>query len=377
MPLIRLLKTLAFLLGMLLPVCSASAQTETDAKINRYEKAIEKLQEQIDLLKKEVAALREQKASRRAEEKRPEHAQVFGFLQMQFENTLSQERSRFLIRRARFGVRGDLGAGVHYEVHTNLDDATGPLRNAWIDVAPGKARLHTPVLRFGQFKLPYSIEALKDNGATTPLIERAIPVEQLGFNHDRDIGIGLYTLDDPERRRPYEYFLSLTNGAGRNQFAPTRTKLFAGRIQLNTTGHGAFLGGDLAVGFATRQGQVENRNLPEGRQGEDERYGVDLEYLRGKMRLRGEYLWGRNRQLRPSGFYSLIGYHAAQPLELLLRYEGYRSDPNLPSLHRTTLGMTYSLSRSVQAQFNYEFASGGGLNNFGSGFRFRLQALFP
>jgi hypothetical protein len=344
----RFLHTAGFCLLIGLPTSFSAAQTTTEEKIAVYEKAIQALQSQIDQLKKDVADLRKAREHKKADAV-SERVQVFGFLQSQFESTSAQHQSRFFIRRARVGVRGKLDHGFSYEVHTNLDDTRGVLRNAWIDYTAPSGTLLSPVVRFGQFKLPYSLEALKDTGATTPFVERAIAVDQLGFNHDRDAGIALYSRRDEQRQRPFEYFFSLTNGAGRNQFVATSTKLFAGRIQLNSTQTRPFIGGNLAVGFSTRQGAVRNLNLATDVQQENERYGVDLEYVRRKLRLRGEYLWGRNQERHPEGYYGLLGYRVSEPLEMLLRYEGYTADIQGPSVHRTTLGMTYRFSPSIQA----------------------------
>jgi hypothetical protein len=354
-------------------------------KIQAYEQSIQQLEEQLQRLKAEVAELRKAQAQANARTGQPlgtERAQVFGFLQFQFENTRTQERSRFLIRRARVGVHGTLDRGFRYEIHTNLDDARGPLRNAWIDYTAPRGGADRPTFRVGQFKLPYSLEALVDSGATTPFIERALAVDLLSFNHDRDIGVGVYSQATPRNgndapERPFLYFLSLTNGAGRNQFVATANKLFAGRIQFNTVKGHPFLGGRLAVGFNTRLGRVQNLNLPAGQQREDERYGFDLEFVTPQWRLRGEYLWGRNQAKRPEGFYALLGYRPSKTLELLARYEGYSPDALEPSAHRTTVGLTYFWSKSAQMLINYEFLSGRSPIEEASGLRLRVQALFP
>lgn len=359
-----------------LQTACAVAQTKPEDKIAVYEKAIEALQSQIDQLKKDIAGLRKAQEAKKPDST-SERAQVFGFLQSQYESTSGQGQSRFFVRRARVGVHGKLDHGFSYEIHTNLDDTRGILRNAWIDYTSPSGTLLTPVVRFGQFKLPYTLEALKDTGATTPFVERALAVDQMGFNHDRDSGIALYSRRDEHHQRPFEYFLSLTNGAGRNQFAATSSKLFSGRLQLNSTQDHSLFGGNIAVGFSTRQGEVKNLNLATDVQQENERYGVDLEYIRQKLRIRGEYLWGRNQARHPEGYYGLLGYQVSNPLEMLLRYEGYSSDTPGPSAHRTTIGLTYRFSPSVQALLNYEFLDGTAPGNTSSGLRVRVQTLFP
>jgi hypothetical protein len=249
------------------------------------------------------------------------------------------------------------------------------LRNAWIDYTGWRAGPWSPTLRFGQFKLPYSLEAI-ESSTNLPLVERAFVVEQLAINHDRDTGIQLFTRNDADR--PYAYQLSFTNGAGRNQFSATRNKLFAGRVQVNTPRNRRVLGGNVALGVSTRQGHVENLNLPAGSRAEDERYGVDLDYLAGRWHLRGEYLWGRNDDRHPRGYYGLAAYRLLPDLELVGRYEGFSSDnEDGDGGHRTTLGVSYFFSRNTKAMLNYEFLNGRAPGDLRSGVRFRLQTLFP
>ena len=361
--------SLASLLGLGASV-SGQAQTTTEDKIAVYEKQIQALQNQIDQLKKDVAELRTSSQKPTP----PPRAQVFGFLQSQFESTSPQETHRFLMRRVRLGVRGQLEKDIVYELQADLASSSNILRNVWIDYTGLRGGAGTPFFRFGQFKLPYSAEAI-DSGAVTPFVERAIVVDQLAFNHDRDTGIGLFSKPDAER--PYGYALALVNGNGRNQFVASPNKLVVARLQLNTPKSHPVLGGTVAVGFATRQGHVANFTLPIDQQIEDERYEVDFDYQSKLWRLRGEYLWGRNQALKPSGYYSFLSYRPGAAWEALFRYEEYTSGSQGPSVHRTTLGVSYLFSKNTKGMLNYEFVDGNAPNNQGSGLRLRLQTLFP
>jgi hypothetical protein len=345
-----------------------------EERIEKYEKAIQSLETQMEQMKKELLEMR-QAQKKSAAISPPPSTQVFGFLQTQYETTSGNNDSRYFVRRARVGVRGTLDKGFRYEIHGNLDDSQGMLRNAWIDYHFPREFLHTPILRFGQFKLPYSLEALKETGATTPLIERGIAVDQIGFNHDRDSGIALYTPANPHRS--YEYFLSLTNGSGRNQFGANSSKLFAGRVQWNTTPKHPFFGGALAIGFATRQGSVRNLNRATAVQQENERYGLDLDYTAKAWHVRSEYLWGRDADRIMEGFYTLVGYRVSPIWDVLVRYEGFSPSRTAASVNKTTLGLTYRISQSAQALLNYEFVAGADPTGQGSGIRLRLQTLFP
>ncbi|HEU4752298.1 MAG TPA: porin, partial [Armatimonadota bacterium] len=301
----------------------------------------------------------------------PPRAQVFGYVQSQFEDTSPGDASRFFMRRVRLGVRGQLEKSFAYEVQADLSSSTGILRNAWIDYTGWQPA----VFRFGQFKLPYSLEAI-ESSTTLPFIERSLAVDQIAFTHERDTGLAFLSRNDPEKW--YGYALSLTNGAGRNQFVATENKLFAGRVQVNTPRSRPVLGGMLAAGFSTRQGHTMNLNQPAALRNEDERYGADLDFLARRLHLRAEYLWGRNDDRNPHGYYGLAAYRLSEPWEIAARYEGFTPDDESGSTaHRTTFGVNYYFSRTTKAMLNYELLSGRAPGDMRSGIRLRLQTLFP
>ena len=154
-----------------------------------------------------------------------------------------------------------------------------------------------------------------------------------------------------------------------------------------------------SVGFSTRLGTVSNLNrvLLDGTGKnigtvEKEHYGVDLEYKNSRFRTRAEYLWARDGDginspdVQPEGFYTMVGYRLNHPIELLGRYEGYSATTGGPSMHKTTLGLTYFFSKLTELYFNYEFVSGNSsallaTNNSplgqSSGLRLRLTTRFP
>ena len=111
---------------------------------------------------------------------------------------------------------------------------------------------------------------------------------------------------------------------------------------------------------------------------EDERYGIDLDYLSRRWHLRGEYLRGRNDGVKPRGYYGLVTYRLLEPLELVARYEGFTSDDDGgDTAHRTTLGVNYFFSRNTRAMLNYEILNGRAPDDIRSGIRVRLQTVFP
>jgi hypothetical protein len=369
-----------------------------EQRLVESERKIADLQAQLELLRKELQALRSPATSGPDKGAKPalpptsprtpgtatgggaapasvsalsRQPHVFGWVQSQFENTNENARSRLFLRRVRLGVQGTFDDRFGYRIDADLSTPGGLLRDTFIEYLgwPGGS------VRFGQFKVPYSLEAL-DSGMVLPLVERALVVDQLAFAHDRDFGIGIASL--PQARGPLSYAVAVFNGAGRNQPAATSThKLLAGRVEVHTPAGKKSLGGRLALGLATRQGEVVDLNRPVGARIEGERYGGDFDYLGKHLHIRAEYLFGRDRKRTPSGYYGLLDYKIRPDLEAVARYEGLDLGNGAPGLHRTTLGLNYAISKNTRAQLNYEFLSGTASLVGKSGLRIRLQTVFP
>ncbi len=330
------------------------------------------------------------RAEDKPEEKKPT-ANVYGYIQAQAESTNGNDTSRFFLRRARIGVKGDITDKVSYSIINEFTAATSGLRDAFITYTKGG---NSPLFRFGQFKTSYSFEQIYGD-ENLPLIERAIAVDELATNHDRDLGFaiqsayqGSFSKADPT---VFAYSVSLMNGAGRNQSTAKATKLLTGRVLFTPTANHPLADGQLSVGFSTRQGSVNNLNTLVGgvALAERERYGLELGYVNPLWRVATEYLWGNDMNpagtatLKRAGYYFLVGRHVRDNVEFLLRYEGYTPDSTLATIHRTTVGVAYDLSKSATWYLDYEFLNGattlaGGATppTAGSGLRFRATVRF-
>lgn len=326
----------------------------------------------------------------RAEDEKKPTINVFGFLQAQVDGTTGNDTSRFFIRRSRVGIKGEINEKITYQVLNEFSAATSGLRDAFITYTKGG---NSPLFRIGEFKTSYSFEQIHPD-ETLPLIERAIAVDELATNHDRDTGFaimspyqGSFSKADPTM---FAYSIALQNGAGRNVSAAKATKLLSARVLLTPTVNHPIAGGQVSFGFSTRQGSVTNLiGSATGALAERERYGIEFGYLHPKWRLQGEYLWGNDLSaggatLERNGYYLTLGRRLKENVEVLLRYEGYTPDSTLPSIHRTTLGVAYELSKNAAWYLGYEFIEGssagltGGATppTNGSGLRFRTTVRF-
>jgi len=330
------------------------------------------------------------RAEDKPEEKKPT-AVVTGYVQAQAESTNGNDTSRFLLRRVRLGVKGDITEKISYTILNEFTATTSGLRDAFITYTKGG---NSPLYRFGQFKTSYSFEQIHPD-EMLPLIERAIVVDELATNHDRDMGFAIMS--------PYQgsfskatpttlaYSLALMNGAGRNQSTAKATKLLSARILFTPTANHPIADGHLSFGFSMRQGSVTNLGGSTGGAAlaERERYGFEAGYVSPRWRVQGEYLFGNDLNaagsatLKRDGYYLTVGRHLRAPVEVLLRYEGYSPDSTLPSIHRTTLGVAYEVSKNAAWFLGYEFLAGtttlsGSATppTAGSGLRFRATVRF-
>lgn len=286
----------------------------------------------------------------------------YGYIQSQFETTPPGDDLRFLMRRVRLGVRGQAGEDWRYQLQAELATDTRILRDAFVDYTGWQGN----IARFGQFKVPFSYEGFAST-TVLPTIERSFIIEEV--YHERDAGIAVLSQMDP--KKPYGYGVSLVNGSGRNRFTANNDLLFVGRAQLNTPENRPLLGGQLAVGFSTQQGDVVNESL--GRR-EEAAYGVDATYTRGPLLLRGEWARGELDGRGVDGWYALGTYLFTPKWEGVFRYDEF---DGMEDAERWTFGLNYYVSRKTRLMLNYEAVSGQPPLNTGSGVRLRLQQLFP
>lgn len=103
-------------------------------------------------------------------------------------------------------------------------------------------------LGFGQTKLPGNRQRINSSGALQ-LTDRSINNSR--FNIDRDFGLQVYYIDNPQDSFGYEIKTALTTGSGRNWTGSSEYQLaYTGKIELYPFGNfskgGAYFEGDLA-----------------------------------------------------------------------------------------------------------------------------------
>lgn len=312
-------------------------------------------------------------------------------------NTDDTLAATFDIRRLRLGFEGFLFEDIDYSIEVNLDEDESELIYAYLDFG------HIPWLhlRLGQFKEPFSYEVLYPE-KYLDFIERANITGAVG--PAEGIGVMVHNLSHPYAGI-FEYGLGIFNGNGIRLDRGNNSVEVAARVALLPFAHGpAWLQKLKLAGNVTYAGEQERdfgfrprtaegfeffpRLAVEGRR---IRVGGDLQWFRGPVSLKGEYI--RAEEERPGGLPDLItdGWHIdatwlitgqekersmKRGWELVARYEEIGVDAQeaflIPdfvdesgnpisvedNLVRTlTLGVNKYLFRNVKFQANYQYDS--------------------
>lgn len=234
-----------------------------------------------------------------------------------------ENKSTFLIRRARVFFTGSLYNTFNYMLIGRWDNMVADIYQAWVEWRyPTWAHL-----RVGMFKEPFSLQALNHDAYLT-FDERSLVV----FNYLQIIDIGAMVWGRTENES-FEYGIGFFNGRGEKfdnnnnkevvgrvviGMKPFYGKLFwglsgsKGRMNENISGNSFQTGG--GTKFFT---WANNAKTPVMENGGLIRWGTDVEYLRGPLRFAAEYLhtdWGRidmgnvSSLFRGYGAYTEVSY---------------------------------------------------------------------
>jgi hypothetical protein len=172
----------------------------------------------------------------------------------------------FRIRRARFTLGGELTERVEWEVSAELT-ASPALRDAAVTFKP----VPWLYVRAGQFVTPYSLERMTSN-SRIEAIERTIgdaltPSRDMGFEISSGSPLGGWL----------SYGFAVVNGTGQNVADVNDAKDVVGRLSAPIPG-ARWL--SIGVNAATGEQPVGRRT----------RYGSDVEFKAGSVRIVGEFL---------------------------------------------------------------------------------------
>lgn len=281
--------------------------------------------------------------------------------------------NEFRVRRARLTASGDLTEALGYKLTASLDGPS-PASSAstvklWDAYMTYKFNPFAAVT-FGQLKYDFSLEGLEATPDRVPVLRAEMINDvagKLGTKGGSFRDIGAKVNGGCKNALGLTYGVGLINGSGINTGDNNADKDIVGRVTVSPV-EGLTIG---ASGFKGK-GQDETTVF----EVKETAYGVDAEYVKWGLRLRGEYLAGKwenwdvatgaassGKTQKPNGWYLQASYKLPPlpALELLGRYEDYEKDSNSSDSHlkTTTLGATYYIKGKTRITANYLIRDAG------------------
>jgi len=250
---------------------------------------------------------------------------VGAFLQGGYDYDSQAETSSFYQKRATVTLKGQITD--HWTAFFAFEFANSTTQELWMEYKVADEL----TFRAGQFKTMFGLEnmtsptdvELIDDAAQSTLYLMAQKGDVLQGNHaGRDIGI---MASGDLLNKIIHYDLSLMNGQGINRRDANKAKDFVARVIVNVTpalalsgsyydGKGHALADNASMGIA--QGQDYNRD----------RWALGAKFSIPRINLRGEYLGGKDADIKSEGWYALGTFEVVKNLDLILSYDFFNKN---------------------------------------------------
>ena len=240
------------------------------------------------------------------------------------------------------------------------------------------------VFRMGKFKYPFGIERLVEDGPLDKLVDRPLPSIRIIPGTYSDVGGMFYGAVPLRWNTKLKYEIALTNGLEgpdpedvQQTWDNNSNKAVGGRI-----------------GYECLPGLEFGTSYSRGKYDEDNRLdidfaGADVQYKRGNLEVRGEYVLSRVEQdtadggdYRRDGYYLQTSYRYPFHVNYLRYLEGVARfdsvDPNQEitdgnEADRLAIGLNYSPMEHLELKFEHEIENEPGETIHGKTF---VQAIF-
>lgn len=268
-----------------------------------------------------------------------------GYLQVRYDKDDASDRSEFLVRRARFNVRGPVSDRWSYRIEFQLDakeDGKGPTSKTQLRTLYADYKTEKSVLRIGQAKVPWGYELLE----SVPNLwtgERALFMDRL-FPNQRDIGVQYAYRTGPNRP---QLDVGIFNGTGINASDNNRKKNVMARVNV-----------PLPNGFVAISGYSGEDGDGDAATDQD-RYGASAQFKwpRG-TEFMGEFVTGKDRGSDVRGWYGQIGHPVShrRPNLLFVKYDQYDENTDVSDdlFKRWSFGYWYELDPATRLTLVHE-----------------------
>jgi hypothetical protein len=317
--------------------------------VARVEKLIEEFRAElvamgvrVDDLSSTIKDVQQRLSKVEAEQKKHK---LDGYVQFRYEDDdATAGKEQFVVRRARFNVRGPANDRVSYRVEFQLDAKESgkgrgskvQLRTAYADYTVPKGRI-----RVGQAKIPWGYELLE----SVPKLwtsERAVFMDRL-FPNQRDIGV---QWSYRRSSNAPQLDLGIFNGTGINANDNNDRKNVMARVDFpvanGTVALSSYVGKDGDGLAATDQ----------------DRHGVSAQLAWRKAEFMGEFVTGKDRGHDVRGWYAQIGHPLAgdRPNLLFAKFDTYdeNRDASNDLFKRWSLGYWYQLDSATRLTLVHE-----------------------
>lgn len=285
----------------------------------------------------------------------------------------SDDRTEFLIRRARLSLRGNTlneNWGYYIQLGFSKRDEESQNPNSLRDAVISYSRFTSFQISIGQMKIPFSRQRINSSGALQ-LVDRSLVSSEL--NLDRDVGITLSSGDFLNLNNLIGYSIGIFGGDGRNQTTNVPGILYSGRLFITPFGNAPYLSESdlehrkipsLTMGVAA--GHNQNTNRARSTFGNTYKFArfdysqavADFIFKWQGFSIMGEYLWrqsnrsflqnslGEKEYSRPAhGYFVQTSYLFPFMLEGVFRYGELwpfaGADPALIYSREIGAGITY------------------------------------
>jgi predicted heme/steroid binding protein len=268
-----------------------------------------------------------------------------GYFQVRYSDDDATDTSEFLVRRARFNIRGPVSDRVSYRIELQMDakeKGGGPTSKTQLRTLNADYKLDKGYLRIGQAKVPWGYELL-ESVPDLWTAERCLFMDRL-FPNQRDIGV-MYAYQAAATKPEFDF--GIYNGTGINASDNNKTKNVMARVN-----------------FPVRNGSVAlsgytGKNGADASQTDQDRYGASARFKwPGGAHFMAEFVMGRDLGSDIRGYYAQIGHPLAKtrPDLLFAKYDQYDEDTDASDnlFKRWSLGYWYELDPATRLTFVYE-----------------------
>lgn len=295
-----------------------------------------------------------------------EGAQIFGFIQPQYEYNFDTDVNSFYFNRARFGVIGSIPYDFQYYFVAEFSPIfTG--QPFLLDAFVSYNRFMVAQAAIGQFKSPFSLELQTPCHKLNTIYRTHMVVDLAGPL--RDLGFMIYGGNDTTY---VKYQAAIMNGTGMNQFDDNSGKDYVGRAVIQP-----FKSTLLGVGGSFRYGTSAPASADATEDDTRLRYGGELNFRWKGVTLQGEYIWAQDKGSYTTGggcggpgevvvgskdrqgWYVTAMFMTKFRLQPVVRYEYYDEDISATDQFKyvTTLGVNYFFNDWTRVQVNYIIGS--------------------